>query len=116
MTFKISAAQKKRRSQITDDLREKGQTLIEAVKAFNQSMEDAREFINLDLVGHFQEEYDEKSDNWQEGDRGSATSDWINTLDESAGELQDIAEDFDEEELERLIAILDDLPEEPAYD
>ncbi|MEQ6332910.1 hypothetical protein [Sphingobium sp. MK2] len=113
MAFKITAAKQKQRDAITTKLREKGLAIIAAVKAFNEEIETAREFINHDLVGAFDDDYNEKSEKWQEGDTGTSVRAWIDALDEAGTMLEDIDEDFDEEKLEEIIAILDDLEEEP---
>lgn len=115
MAFKLTAAHKKKRDTLIEELRTLATGIEDAIRSYNAKLEDAREFVNLEIVGHFQDEFDEKSENWQEGDRGSATQEWLDTLDNIGNTLEDIDSPFDDDGIEEIVSILEEMPEEPEY-
>ena len=115
VTFRITSDQKKKRDKLKDDLREKGKAIMDAVQAYNELLEDCREFINSDIVGHFQDEYDAMSEKWLEGERAEATQQWLDTLSEADYALTDLDDGLTDDQLEETVAVLDDLPDEPEY-
>lgn len=111
MAFKLSKDHKKRRDEIVAALETKKQAITDAITAYNESLEDARDFLNNDLVGTFNDEFSERSEKWQGGDRGEATRTWIDELDGIASDFDDV----DEPDIEDHIEKLNLLEEEPAY-
>lgn len=51
----------------------------DAMSEYNGALSDARDFIDEKHTA-FEDEYGEKSEKWQEGDRGSAARDWIDSF------------------------------------
>ena len=79
----------------------------EAAK-YNEIIEEARAFVT-GIGSDMSDAMADKSDKWQEGDRGSATASWIEQL-----EGIDFVETEIEENDENVTA-LEELPEEPEY-
>lgn len=85
--FKLSKDQIKRRDEIMDDLQEKSEALESAVEkynealdeirgdvevaleAYNESLADAQEFVE-EIASDANQAIEEKSERWQEGERG----------------------------------------------
>lgn len=92
---------------IADDaataLQDKIDELIQAFNngplvALNAVVEEAYNFVE-DIHRDRQEEYDERSERWQEGDRGQATSEWLNSWEGALSDLEQ-REDIATPELE----------------
>lgn len=127
MAFKLTKDKLKQRDEKIEALREAGEKLKEAVEAanveiagirekleplvdeYNAKITEAVEFVN-ELGEEFRGEFDDKSERWQEGDKGSEVNDWIETfesfaLEEISLSLPDDIEEPDvghTEELESL--------------
>lgn len=115
MAFKMTKAQLKERDGLASGLKEAAAELKEKIEAansaladvrtsveeYNAKLESAKEFVE-GIAEAAQEAYDEKSEKWQEGEKGDAASSWIDEL-QSADipeELElTIPEDIDEPEL-----------------
>lgn len=128
MAFKISKAEQKRIDDLVKRLDSKfddiGTILDNARKeiddelsAYNEIREELRGVIE-DIYSERQDEYGEKSDNWRDGDRASATSEWLYQLEEIVAE---VGEEF-EIEIEHIekpdyLGTLTDegVPLEPEY-
>ena len=54
--------------------------LEEALGEYNGALTDARDFVER-VKDEFETQYGEKSDKWQEGDRGTAAREWIDSFD-----------------------------------
>jgi len=94
MAFKLSKSDAAQADKIADDLDEAAETLIDAVSAFNAAMEEAfkaveeaqarytecvdaaRSFAD-DVASEARSEWDDKSEKWQEGERGQAAGEWV---------------------------------------
>lgn len=112
MAFKLSRDMKDRRDLIVADLEKHKQAISDAITGYNTALEDARDFLSNDLVGHFNDEFDDKSEKWQEGERGEATRTWIDEFDSLANDFEDIDEpDTLDEHIEKLNL----LENEPSY-
>lgn len=65
-----------------------GEKLQEAVAAYNEALETAREFAS-DIANQANEDFNDKSEKWQEGERGEAANEWIRAWDNlDMGELE----------------------------
>lgn len=110
MAFKLTKAEDKRKAEIESDLEkavgkvEDAKNQLEAditalvetfntevVTPLNEALSDARGFVE-DIHRERTEEYDMKSERWMEGERGQAASDWLQTWETAAGELDDVTE------------------------
>ncbi len=85
-----------------------------AVNLLNEALEEAELFAE-DIASDRRGDFDEKSEKWQEGERGSAAEEWISQWEGAS---------FDRVELEQpqeitldmdACAVLDDLPEEFSF-
>lgn len=116
MAFKLSKAERKRIDDLLARMDEQAEKVQAEVTAYNETVNEARGKVDdeievykeirdelrgviEDIHGEKEGEYDDKSDNWRDGDRGSATYDWIQKLDEVKGTLE---EDLEIPELEDL--------------
>lgn len=79
--------------------------LLERVEQYNEVAEGLRSYIT-DIRDAKQEEFHNKSDKWQEGDRASAVSDWIDSIDTMIDAIEDAQEPDEVDELE-ISAIID---------
>lgn len=129
MAFKMTKAQLKERDGLATQLKELGEALKEkreaanaalgelrtAVEEYNDRLDAAKTFVD-ELAEAAQEAYDEKSEKWQEGEKGDAASSWIDELQnaEIPEELDLVVpDDIDEPELDHA-ETLEGLPEEAS--
>lgn len=112
MAFKFSKSDIKERDEHLETTRQKENSLNEAIEKYNETVEDAyreveealsdyngalndaREFVDR-VRTEFSDEFDEKSEKWQEGDKASAAREWIDSFD--TVDLEDV--EFEEPEL-----------------
>lgn len=112
MAFGLNKADAKRRDGYVDDLREKAKKLHdaiaeyqtklleirgpveEALAEYNEVLDEARGFIE-DIANNARGEWDDKSEKWQEDEKGQAVSAWIDSFDEC--ELEDVEVPFPED-------------------
>lgn len=99
-------------------------SLEDARDGFNSLLEDTKAFVS-DITGNAQSEYDERSEKWQDGERGRAASAWINEwaeanfdpIDLETGQPLDIQllypEELDPDYIEDRAELLENLPTEP---
>lgn len=66
--------------QFNADVAEKWAEVEEALNDYNGAISDAYEFVDR-VKTEFNDAYEEKSEKWQEGDRGSAAREWIDSFD-----------------------------------
>lgn len=103
MTFKLTKTEEEQRSAIVEKLRAEAAYLEDAVsdfnaaiivarqkldvtrQAYNSILEEARTFVG-EVQGRLTDEYDEKSDKWKEGERGTEVEAWIEEWTEAAGD------------------------------
>lgn len=130
MAFKLTKAEGKRRTEFVAELEIASGVLSRAVEAFNLATEEAftpvkkaldayneklgeaREFVE-DIVSSRRDEHGDKSDKWQEGERGQAAESWISeweniSLDDLDIDQPDALETPDPEHRDDL----ENLPEE----
>jgi hypothetical protein len=117
MVFKIEAADQKRIEAAFGQLTARRSTLEESVRVFNEAVAAARATLQLDVNAYnekvdaargvlddvhreLEDEFDDKSANWQNGDKGIATKEWIDTIGALAEELTEAALDVFPESLE----------------
>lgn len=130
MAFKLSKAQLQRRDKLIDDLRGArgklvdvvavtnaeiqrlvGDDLTPAIEAYNALLEQARAFVD-ELGTDFRSEFDDKSEGWQEGERGQAADEFIGAFenvsfdDVELPQVEEIAIDENDEAV-----MLEELPE-----
>lgn len=88
------------------------------VEGYNEIREELRGVLE-DIHNAKQDEYDDKSDNWREGERGEATYEWLSKLEEAMNTVSDdltveIPEDIEfDDEVQTLMD--EGLPSEPEY-
>lgn len=94
MAFKLTKAEDATRTQLVSDLRTKATALEDAIReynervaalhaevlaqhvdAYNEAVSNARDFVE-EIQTRAQEEFDGKSERWQEGDKGQAAQSW----------------------------------------
>ena len=101
MAFKLTRSEETRRDILADKLRDARMILDEAVAAqvaiiedayaainaalvpYNEIVEEARGFVE-DIASERESEWDDKSERWQEGDRGEAAREWISQWQDAA--------------------------------
>ena len=117
MAFKIKAADQKRIEAAFGQLTAQRSTLEESGRVFNEAVAAARATLQLDVDAYnekvdaargvlddvhreLEDEFDDKSANWQNGDKGIATKEWIDTISALTEELTEAALDVFPESLE----------------
>ena len=136
MAFKFTKQEETRRDALRDKLEEARAHLDLEVDAEIRIIEDAYAAINAsferynevlveaqgfveDIASEREGEFDDKSERWQEGERGDATRDWITTLQDTATDqlepLEALSFEPPEMSFESHADILDNLPTEPEY-
>ena len=85
--------------------------VVAAITEYNITANELRETVE-NIVEGWRDEWDEKSERWQQSDRGLAVSDWIGEWDAFAGELEE--QEIDEPENLALpdFPDLEDMPAE----
>lgn len=101
MAFKLTRSEENRRDILADKLRDARMILDEAVAAqvaiiedayaainaalvpYNEIVEKARGFVE-DIASERDSEWDDKSERWQEGERGEAAREWISQWQDAA--------------------------------
>lgn len=115
MAFKITGKKLDERDRLLQEVNEAKSKLEDAVTTYNAAVEDARSSIN-DFITAFntalgnakdfiegvrddaQTEFDEKSEKWQESDRGSQVQSWIDEMEGHADTLDtELSVDFPSE-------------------
>jgi predicted nuclease with TOPRIM domain len=129
MAFKMTKAQLKERDGFSKGLNDAAEQVKEKVEAANAALaelrtaveeydaklESAKEFVDA-IATEAQDAYDEKSEKWQEGEKGDAVSSWIDEL--QSADIPDaleitIPEDIGEPTMDHADT-LDGLSEEPT--
>jgi len=94
MAFKLSKQQVAERNRLVDELHQQGKTLNAAIVAYNaavgplsktldKAVEDYNDILERartlasTVADAAQEEFDKKSEKWQEGDKGNRMRSWI---------------------------------------
>lgn len=103
MTFKLTKTEEEQRSAIVEKLRLEASKLEDSVcefnealsvardrldvarQAYNSILEEARTFVG-EVQGRLTDEYDEKSDKWKEGERGTEVEAWIEEWTDATGD------------------------------
>jgi hypothetical protein len=99
-----------------EDVNDALQTAVDALEGaitdYNSALDDARNFV-VDIVSQAEEDFSDKSERWQEGERGEIVRAWIDEWDNAQ------LDDIDAPEIERIAIdaddhadILDQLPSE----
>lgn len=84
-----------------------------AVTAYNEAQTEVREWIEQQ-VSDWQEDFAERSEKWQEGEKGQAAQSFIEAWESHANELEEVEVDEpDELEIDRPDWQDDELPREP---
>lgn len=129
MTFKISKIEAKRVDQLTAELNRKREAyndklcefrneLEKLADDYNETREELRGFIE-DIIAERESAFEDRSDNWKEGDRGLATEQWLDLLRDFESAVSDdlepeVQEDY--EFVDELRQLVDEgLPTEPEY-
>jgi hypothetical protein len=108
MAFKLNKSEEKRFNELltilttnSSALSEAFDTLKEDIKdlidtfndgplaAYNEGLETVRGFVE-DIHSERTEDYDDKSERWQEGDNGQAAYEWLNELESLKDGLEEI--------------------------
>jgi hypothetical protein len=119
MAFKLSKEQLARRHALAADLRDKALTLNIAIAAFNRGVEplveavakaqdDYNELLEIArnlaerIAENAREEFEAKSERWQEGEKGQQVREWIErwemSLEEISIELPEALEEIEPDE------------------
>lgn len=125
MAFKIKIEDQKRITGALDALAAERDELEEAVIAFNEALAEARAMLQQrldaynekaeavramvqDVHRELEDEYDNRSDNWRDGDKGQAVKEWIDTVEAFPEQVMDASIDEFPETLEFEAVIGDD--------
>jgi hypothetical protein len=136
MAFRFTKQEETRRADLRDKLEEARSTLDEkvaaeieiiedayagineAIEKYNDVLSEARGFVE-DIASERDGEFDDRSENWQEGERGQATREWIDSLQTAADSeleaVEEIAFEAPDVSPEDHSSILDNIPSEPEY-
>lgn len=71
-----------------DALAEAKTAVEEAQSKYNEELQQTRDALE-GIADDMQSEYDDKSEKWQEGDRASSVSEWIDTIRDALSEFED---------------------------
>jgi len=88
-----------------------------AIDTYNGVLSDARSYVE-DIASQAESDFEDKSENWQSGERGEATREWIDTVDNAVAELEDVENltfDRPAPEIADHADVIDQLEDEPSY-
>jgi hypothetical protein len=132
MTFRVSREQLAKRDALAAELRQKAETLNTAIATFNQGIEplsravaEAQDNYNETLeaaralIGNIaeaaQEEFEAKSERWQESDKGIQVRIWIEQWEMSLDDVElDLPEPLEEINPEEHASELEDASARPV--
>lgn len=104
------------RNELEDIIAKAQQQVEEALSRANDYIDEANGFVG-DLASEAETYYDERSDNWRDGDAGSTYCDWLSEIQNCANELNSINFELDGSEvyndLETMCATLNDVRQSP---
>jgi hypothetical protein len=108
MAFKMTKTQQAVFDRLTLAAREKRNNLDEARLNYNDATDELKTFME-ELAEIWRGQFDEKSESWKDGDKGTAVDGWITAWSDYAERLKPI--EFDD-----LPDFEDDLPEPQPED
>lgn len=101
MAFKLTKAQATEQATLVEQLEQAAATAADSITAYNEALSNAREFCS-DIAETAQEAWNDKSEKWQESDKGQEVQGWIETWQEA--NLDDVEEpDFPHQNLADLM-------------
>lgn len=89
MAFKLTKEEILERNALLADMKDAKDALDSSVQIYNQALDKTREFIEKTRE-RMQNEFDEKSEAWQQGDKGAAVAEMLASWDEVNPEDVDI--------------------------
>lgn len=101
MAFRLTNKEEKERQALAAELGEKAEALTEARDNYNEVVERAIAFRD-GVAERLQSDFDNKSEGWQEGDKGSAAQELISAWEELEIEKVEFDDPEDEERLEEV--------------
>ena len=131
MAFQLTKAEVKERDEVIEAARRKLGALNTAISTFNERLEEQRSILDdatndcngaMQGVADYLErikdrltgEYDDKSEKWQEGEKGTTVRDWIDTFDIDFMDIDvEVPNDISEAECDEL-ETLEGLETEPS--
>jgi hypothetical protein len=133
MAFKLTRAEEARREALLEKMTQARDTLDEVTSAqlgviedayavineafspYNEVVEEIRGFVE-DIASERESEFDDKSERWQESDRGEAARDWISQWQDAADCDIDVLHELTVEvpviEIPAVGEVLENLPSE----
>lgn len=97
---------------INEAMRLRFVTVEDLIGEYNQLLAEASAFVET-IKDDAQSEFDDKSEGWQDGERGEAASNWIGEWDISFNDVETTDAPSIEIEIQDDGAVLEGLPEEP---
>ena len=89
------------RTEIADALRAAAEAHSDAVTGYNDAMENAKAFVE-EVASRLRDVYDNRSEKWQEGDKGQSADSFIQTWEEFSPDEESELEGNVADEFERL--------------
>lgn len=94
--MKLTKAETTARADFETTLRSAQEKLEDAVSLYNTTLNEVAEFIST-VKDRLQEEFDNKSEGWQQGEKGQAAADFISSWENFNAEEADLQVDHAEE-------------------
>jgi chromosome segregation ATPase len=88
-----------------------------AIDTYNEALNSARGYVE-DIQSQAQSDYDDKSERWQESERGGAVQEWISTLENLVAEMEDVEQlalDLPDNNYTDHSEFFDTIEDEPSY-
>lgn len=106
MAFKFTKADTATLTKFREEIGTKAEAVNDAIRDLNELLEQLRNWKE-EKTEALREAFSEKSDKWQEGEKGEAVNNWIETIENLD------ADEIEEFDIEGLITALEELPNEP---
>jgi len=116
MPLKLTKEESTRKSTFEDLLRKATENLIsfpddDTMEAYNDVSSDLTSFLD-EIASRLRDEYDEKSEKWQESDAAMEVDQLIENWESCSIDLIEDVDDVDEDSLNSTLDIFENLPED----
>ena len=89
MAFKLTKSQVVKINALASLLESQADEVKGAISSYNETLANSRSLLE-DVACELDSEFENKSERWQEGERGEAVRAWIDLFEETCNDLEDL--------------------------
>lgn len=113
MAFKVNKKARAKLAELRDEVDKRAEQVRMSVEDLRAGIELLKAAIE-EQADEFDGEFDERSDAWKEGDRGSEVEGFVSAWREAADALENFECEDVTGDLEELLTSIDELPDQPS--